>query len=130
MALEAAEQSSRGVIKGGGARRVQVTFLRARVSYTSVAASAVLSCVESHLPSGSKLASTGLGGPGLGVAGPTVQSVIRSWPPVSGLLDVRWLEIAVTGGSKGGMDRFAESQSQWVWMGGDSAYGPIGSSAS
>jgi hypothetical protein len=76
--------------------------------------STVLSYVESHLPSGSKLISTGFGGPGLGSAGPTVQSVIRSWPPVSGILDTRWLEIVVTGGSKGGTDLFAESQSQWV----------------
>jgi hypothetical protein len=76
--------------------------------------STVLSYVESHLPSGSKLISTGFGGPGLGSAGPTVQSVIRSWAPVSGILDTRWLEIVVTGGSKGGTDLFAESQSQWV----------------
>jgi hypothetical protein len=40
--------------------------------------------------------------------------VIRSWAPVRGILDTRWLEIVVTGGSKGGTDLFAESQSQWV----------------
>ena len=69
----------------------------------------VLSYVESHLPPGSKLFSTGSGGPD-----PSSQSVIRSSPPVTGILDSRWLEIEVAGRSNGGTDLFAESQSQWV----------------
>ncbi len=69
----------------------------------------VLSYVESHLPPGSKLFSTGSGGPN-----PGFQSVIRSWAPVSGILNTRWLEIDVTGLSSGGTDLSAESQSQWV----------------
>ena len=69
----------------------------------------VLPYVESHLPPGSKLFSTGFGGPA-----PSSQSVIRSWAPVSDILDTRWLEIEVAGGSDGGTDLFAESQSQWV----------------
>lgn len=40
--------------------------------------------------------------------------MIRSWPPVSGILDVRWLEIEVAGQSSGGTVLSAESQSQWV----------------
>jgi hypothetical protein len=69
----------------------------------------VLSFVETHLPSGSKVVSTGSGGPN-----PSTQSVIRSWPPVDGVLDVRWLEIDVTSASSGGTQLHAESQSQWV----------------
>jgi hypothetical protein len=71
--------------------------------------SAVLSYVEAHLPPGSKVFSTGSGGPA-----PASQSVIRSWAPVSGVLDTRWLEIAVADRSDGGTNLFAESQSQWV----------------
>jgi hypothetical protein len=70
---------------------------------------AVLSYVEAHLPPGSKVFSTGSGG-----SAPAFQSVIRSWAPVIGVLDTRWLEIAVSGRSKGGTNLFAESQSQWV----------------
>lgn len=70
---------------------------------------AVLSYVESHLPAGSKVFSTGSGAPA-----PGSQSVIRSWAPVSGILDTRWLEIAVAGRSYGRANLFAESQSQWV----------------
>jgi len=69
----------------------------------------VLSYVESHVPPGSNLSSTGSGGPD-----PSFQSVIRSWSPVSGVLDVRWLEIEVAGRSSGGTVLSAESQSQWV----------------
>jgi hypothetical protein len=69
----------------------------------------VLAYVESHLPPGSKVSSTGSGGPD-----PGFQSVIRSWAPVSGVLDTRWLEIEVSSRSGGGTDLFAESQSQWV----------------
>jgi hypothetical protein len=70
---------------------------------------AVLSYVEAHLPPGSKVFSTGSGG-----TAPASQSVIRSWAPVSGVLDTRWVEIAVAGRSDGGTNLFAESQSQWV----------------
>lgn len=69
----------------------------------------VLSFVASHLPSGSKVVSTGSGGPN-----PSSQSVIRSWPSVVDVLDVRWLEIDVTSASSGGTQLHAESQSQWV----------------
>jgi hypothetical protein len=69
----------------------------------------VLSFVESHLPSGSKVVGTGSGGPN-----PSSQSVIRSWPSVDDVLDVRWLEIDVASGSSGGTRLYAESQSQWV----------------
>ena len=70
---------------------------------------AVLSDVESHLPPGSKVVSTGSGGPH-----PTFQSVTRAWSPVSGRLDVRWLEIVVAANSSGGTALTAESQSQWI----------------
>jgi len=40
--------------------------------------------------------------------------VIRSWPPVHGVLDVRWLEIEVTARTDGGTLLYAKSQSQWV----------------
>jgi hypothetical protein len=69
----------------------------------------VLSFVESHLPSGSKVVSTGSGGPN-----PSSQSVIRSWPSVDDVLDARWLEIDVSAASSGGTQLHAESQSQWV----------------
>lgn len=69
----------------------------------------VLSFVEAHLPAGSKVVSTGTGGPN-----PSSQSVIRSWPPVSGVLDNRWLEIDVTSRPSGGTLLHAESQSQWL----------------
>lgn len=68
----------------------------------------VLSFVQSHLPPGSRIVTTGYGG------SPVTQSVIRSWPPVHGILDVRWLEIAVTPRSDGGTRLYAEAQSQWV----------------
>jgi hypothetical protein len=70
---------------------------------------AVLSYVESHLPPGSTLVSTGSGGPDA-----SFHSVIRSWSPVSGILDVRWLELEVAGQSSGGTALSAESQSQWI----------------
>jgi hypothetical protein len=70
---------------------------------------AVLSYVESHLRPGSNVVSTGSGGPD-----PSSQSVIRAWSPVSGILDVRWLEIEVTGPSSGATVLSAEAQSQWV----------------
>lgn len=69
----------------------------------------VLSFVEAHLPAGSKVVSTGYSGPN-----PVSQSVIRSWPPVDDVLDVRWLEIGVTSLASGGTQLHAESQSQWV----------------
>jgi hypothetical protein len=70
---------------------------------------AVLSYVESRLPAGSKLFSTGSSGPN-----PVTQSVIRSWSPVNGILDTRLLMIEVTVGSSGKTLLSAESQSQWV----------------
>lgn len=69
----------------------------------------VLSFVEAHLPPGSQVVSTGSEGPN-----PSSQSVIRSWPPVSGVLYVRWLEITVTSLASGGTKLYAKSQSQWV----------------
>jgi len=68
----------------------------------------VLSFVEAHLSAGSTLVSSGYGGPS-----PSWQSVIRSWPAVAGVLDVRWLEVEV-GSHAGGALLYAESQSQWV----------------
>ncbi len=68
-----------------------------------------LSYVESHLRAGSKLVSTGSGGPD-----PSFQSVTRSWSPVNGVLDVRWVQIEVAGQPSGGTVLSAESQSQWV----------------
>lgn len=69
----------------------------------------VLSFVEAHLPRGSKVVSTGTGGPN-----PSSESVIRSWPPVDGVLDSRWLEIDVTSRASGDTLLHAESQSQWL----------------
>jgi hypothetical protein len=71
--------------------------------------SAVLSYVVSHLPPGSKLVSKGSSGPN-----PVTQSVIRSWAPVGGVLDTRFLSIEVTGHASGRTLLAAESQSQWV----------------
>jgi hypothetical protein len=65
----------------------------------------VLSYSEAHLPPGSTLVSTG--------SGAGSQSVIRSWPAVKGVLDVRWVELEVTAHA-GGTLLYAESQSQWV----------------
>lgn len=70
---------------------------------------AVLSYVVSHLPAGSKLVGSGSSGPN-----PVTRSVIRSWAPVKGVLDTRFLRIEVTGRSSGGSLLSAESQSQWV----------------
>ncbi len=69
----------------------------------------VLSFVEAHLPPGSTLVGRGTSGPS-----PSTRSVIRSWPPVDGVLGVRWLEVAVTSRASGGTLLYAESQSQWV----------------
>ena len=68
----------------------------------------VLSFVQAHLPAGSKLVSSGSGGPTLEL------SVIRSWPPVNGILNIRWLYIGVTARAKGGTELYAKSQSEWV----------------
>jgi hypothetical protein len=40
--------------------------------------------------------------------------VIRSWPPVNGVLNLRWLYIGVTARAKGGTELYAKSQSEWV----------------
>ncbi len=66
----------------------------------------VLAFAEAHLPPGSKVVSTGSGGPTFS------ESVTRAWPPVSGVLGVRWLELQVIA-LPGGTRLYAESQSQW-----------------
>jgi hypothetical protein len=68
----------------------------------------VLASVEGDLPPGSSVVGTGSGGQ------PPMQSVTRAWPPVPGVLQVRWLEIAVTALPQGGTQLYAESQSEWV----------------
>lgn len=72
-------------------------------------ASSVLSFVEAHLPKGSKVFSSGAGGPS-----PTFQSVTLAWPPVKGRLEVRWLQIDVTSAGSNKTLLHAESQSQWL----------------
>src|SRR6201999_69856 len=52
--------------------------------------SAVLSFVTAHLPRGSKIESTGSGGP------QPSRSETRAWPSVPSVLGVRWLQIQVT----------------------------------
>ncbi|MGO9499301.1 MAG: hypothetical protein ACLQA5_21700 [Solirubrobacteraceae bacterium] len=103
---------SRGTRIGAHAPLLTTAFASA-VAYSTWTVpedpASVLSFVESHLPSGSKVVSTGSGGPN-----PSSQSVIRSWPSVDDVLDVRWLEIDVASGSSGGIQLHAESQSQWV----------------
>jgi hypothetical protein len=69
----------------------------------------VLSFVEAHLPPGSTLVGSGTSGPS-----PSTRSVIRSWPPVDGVIGVRWLEVDVTSRASGGTLLHAESQSQWI----------------
>jgi hypothetical protein len=69
----------------------------------------VLSSVSAHLPAGSKVVSTGSGGPN-----PVSHSIIYSWPPIGGVLDVRWLEVSVAARAAGGTLLYAESQSQWI----------------
>jgi hypothetical protein len=68
----------------------------------------VLSFVQAHLPAGSTVVGTGSAGMAL------TRSVIRSWPPVHGILDVRWLEIQVSARPDGSTRLYAEAQSQWV----------------
>ncbi|HJS93889.1 MAG TPA: hypothetical protein VJ741_06475 [Solirubrobacteraceae bacterium] len=68
----------------------------------------VSSFVQSHLPPGSTVVTTGSGG------SPLTQSVTRSWPPVRGILDDRLLEVAVTARPDGGTRLYAEAQSEWV----------------
>jgi len=68
----------------------------------------VSSFVQSHLPTGSTVVTTGSGG------SPLTQSVTRSWPPVRGILDDRLLDIEVTARSDGGTRLYAEAQSEWV----------------
>lgn len=69
---------------------------------------AVLAFVVAHLPAGSKVVSTGSGGP------PFSESVTRAWPAVPGVLVVRWLEVEVTALARGGTHLYAEAQSQWM----------------
>jgi hypothetical protein len=71
-------------------------------------ASAVLSFVTKHLPPGSKVQSTGDGG------SPPSQSVIRTWPPVAGVLGGRWLQLQVTSLKSGRTLLSAVAQSQWI----------------
>jgi hypothetical protein len=103
---------SSGTAMGSHAHLLTVAFASA-VAYRTWRApddpASVLSFVEAHLLAGSKLVSIGSGGPS-----PISHSVIRSWPPVDGVLDVRWLEIEVTSRAGGGTVLYAESQSQWV----------------
>jgi hypothetical protein len=70
---------------------------------------AVLSSVQAKLPPGVKVVSTAAGGPR-----PSSQSVIYSWPAISGVLDVRWLRVDVTTRADDGTLLSAEAQSQWV----------------
>jgi hypothetical protein len=80
----------------------------------------VLSFVQSHLPPGSTIVSTGYGGL------PVTHSVTRSWPPVHGILDGRWLDIEVTARSDGGTRLYADGQSQWVIVRPKGEYIPAG----
>jgi len=68
----------------------------------------VLSFVQAHLPAGSTVVSRGSGGP------PLMRDVLRAWPAVPGVLDVRWLELQVTALADGETQLSARSQSQWV----------------
>jgi hypothetical protein len=68
----------------------------------------VLTFVQSHLPPGSTIFSTGSGGL------PFTQSVVRSWPPVHGVLDDRLLDLEVSARADGGTRLYADAQSQWV----------------
>ena len=70
--------------------------------------SAVLSFVTAHLPSGSKVESTGSGGP------QPMQSVIRAWPPVRDVLGLRWVQIQVTATGSEQTLLSAVAQSQWI----------------
>jgi hypothetical protein len=125
IAINDASQLLAGVVAPGGAVRqssgtgigahapLVTEALASAIAYSSWTVpddpSSVLSFVEAHLPPGSSVVSTGSGGPN-----PMSQSVIRSWPPIQGVLDVRWLEIEVTSTAGGGTLLYAESQSQWV----------------
>ncbi len=69
----------------------------------------LLRYVVAHLRPGSKLESTGSGGS----PGSVDVSQIRSWPPVRGVLDGRWLEVeAYTDGAHTYLT--ARTESQWV----------------
>lgn len=68
----------------------------------------VLAFVQSHLPPGSRLISTGSGGPRL------MLSVIRSWPSRTGILDLRWLYVSAGSRAHGGTLLYAKSESEWV----------------
>jgi hypothetical protein len=68
----------------------------------------VLADVQAQLPAGSKILSTGSAGPTFS------ESVIRSWPSVTGVLDSRLLELQVTGRPDGATTLSAVAQSQWV----------------
>jgi hypothetical protein len=70
--------------------------------------SRALSFAQAHLPPGSMVISTASGGPRF------VRSVIRSWPPVAGRLDGRWLKLRVTATARGATILYAAAQSQWV----------------
>jgi hypothetical protein len=67
----------------------------------------VLRYATAHLRRGSKIQSSGSGGPNAD------ESQIRSWPPVAGVLDGRWLELeAYSYGTHTYLT--ARAQSQWV----------------
>jgi hypothetical protein len=68
----------------------------------------VLAYVQAQLPAGSKIFSTGSGGPTFS------ESVVRSWPSVAGVLDSRLLELQVSERPDGATTLSAVAQSQWV----------------
>jgi hypothetical protein len=114
---------SSGAALGAGAHLLTLAFASA-VAYRSWTVpddpASVLSFVQAHLPAGSSVVSRGAGGPTF------TRSVIRSWPPVRGVLDVRWLEIQVTARPGGSTRLYAEAQSQWVIARPEREYIPAG----
>jgi hypothetical protein len=75
----------------------------------------VLSSVEGKLPAGITVVSTGgVVSTGAGGPSPSSQSVTYSWPAVAGVLDGRWLQVAVSPRVDGRTSLSAEAQSQWV----------------
>jgi hypothetical protein len=70
--------------------------------------SAVLAFVTAHLPPGSKVESSGSGGP------QPSQFVTHAWPAVPGVLGVRWVQIQVTATSTDQTLLSAVAQSQWI----------------
>ncbi len=73
---------------------------------------AVLAYIKSHPPTGAKLGSTGSGG-SLNT-GQTSDTITYAWPRISGVIDLRELEVVVTSlaGDRTGV--LAESDSVWL----------------